>query len=221
MEILYHDKELAVCVKPAGVSSQDAGKETDLPAQLRRALGCEDVFPVHRLDTDAAGLMVLALTRGAAAALSRGIAEGGFRKEYLCAVSGVPEPPAGEWEDLLFHDRQKNKTYVVRRERRGVRRAKLAYRVLGTAETENGPAAVVRVRLFTGRTHQIRVQFAARRHPLLGDGKYGSADRRRPLALYSCLLSFRHPTTGEEMTFEKDADFFQNFCEKTLTNGME
>ncbi len=200
MQILYNDAALCVCLKPAGVLSQDGGG-TNMPALLRQALGISDIYPVHRLDTAAAGLMVYAKTGAAAAALSRQMAEHTFIKEYFAVLHGVPAQPEGEYTDLLFKDAQKNKTYVVKSARRGVREARLAYRVLSATETPAGPAALVRVRLFTGRTHQIRVQFAARRTPLFGDGKYGAKDRFPALALFSCRLAFTHPETGAPAEF--------------------
>ena len=100
-------------------------------------------------------------------------------------------------EDLLYFDRGRNRSYVVTRERRGVKRAALCYRVLGS---ENGISRVA-VRLETGRTHQIRVQFASRKMPLVGDRAYGAPPSERPMALRACFLAFDHPETGERMTF--------------------
>ncbi len=210
VKILYEDGAIVVCVKPAGLSSQQTETGRDLPAALSAQTGC-GVFPVHRLDTAAAGVMVCAKTRAAAVALSRQIAAGGFEKEYLCLVHGVPEAPAAELTDLLFRDAKKNKSYVVARPRKGVKEAKLAYRLLGTEETPAGPVSLLRVRLFTGRTHQIRVQLASRKLPLLGDGKYGAADREKTLALFSAKLSFTHPETGERLTFEQTPSFAEAF----------
>ena len=201
MRILYEDNALAVCEKPVGVSAQSAAGGEDLPALLRRETGAAEIFPVHRLDVATGGVMVFAKTKAAAAALSDQIRSGAFQKTYLCVTHGAPQPPAGTLEDLLFHDRVKNKTYVVKRERRGVKRAKLAYETLETRDTKAGELSLLRVRLFTGRTHQIRVQLASRRHPLAGDGKYGAVDAFSSPALYSCELSFFHPATGEALRF--------------------
>ncbi|MBQ7687975.1 MAG: RluA family pseudouridine synthase [Clostridia bacterium] len=207
METVFEDAAVIVCIKPAGAASQDDGTDLCMPALLRKKTGCKEIYPVHRLDTGAAGLTVFAKTRAAAAGLSRQAAEGRFRKEYLCAVHGVPEKEADVLEDLLFKDGRKNKTYVVTRERKGVKQAKLSYRTLETVFLPDGPVSVLRVRLFTGRTHQIRVQFASRRLPLLGDGKYGAADHVKNLALFCCSLSFLHPETGEALTFERTTSF--------------
>ena len=204
MEFCYLDDHIAVCEKPAGAASQDDGTPGCMPALLRARCDGE-ILPVHRLDAGTTGLMVYARTREAAAALSRQIADGTFRKEYVCAVHGIPAQPAGEWEDLLFRDARKNKSYVVKRERRGVRKAKLSYTVLSASGEGADAVSVLRIRLHTGRTHQIRVQCASRGMPLLGDDKYGAADNRKTLSLRCVFLSFRHPVTGEPLTFETDA----------------
>ena len=188
-----------MCEKPAGVLSQEGPGHT-APALLREALGGE-IYTVHRLDTAAAGCMVYARTKAAAAALSKQMTDGGFSKEYLAAVHGKPDADEGEFEDLLFKDSLKNKTYVVDTPRRGVKQAKLAYRVLQSAATPCGEGSLVRVKLYTGRTHQIRVQFASRGSPLFGDGKYGAKDHLPRLALFSCRLAFADPDTGEPLEF--------------------
>ena len=190
--LLYHDRCIAVCRKPAGVDS-----ETDMPALLAGQLKVPAVFCVHRLDRAVGGVMVYALQRESAAALSRQMADGRFRKEYLAVVHGRPEPEADTLRDLRFHDRGKNKSVVVRRARAGVKEAVLDYRVLEEAEG----LSLLSVRLHTGRTHQIRVQLAARRHPLAGDSKYGSPRRDCAIALFSHALGFCHPQTGEALDF--------------------
>ena len=190
--VLFQDHLLAVCLKPPGVLSQDGPGET-LPALLRGQLGCE-IFPVHRLDREAGGVMACAKTSRAAGALSAAMSRGEFRKEYLCIVRGCPEEAEGIYQDLLLHDKARNKSFVVRRMRGGVKEASLEYRVLA----ERDGLSLVRVRLHTGRTHQIRVQFASRGMPLLGDGRYGGGGGG--MALWSCRLAFPHPN-GEPMDF--------------------
>lgn len=191
--ILYQDRALLVCVKPAGVLSQ-AGPGEDLLQLLSAQENCS-LFPVHRLDRGVGGVMVLAKTSRAAAALSAAIGRREIQKEYLCVVRGRPAEDAGLYRDLLFHDKSRNKTFVVQRMRGGVKEAELSYQVLSSI----GDRTLIRVRLHTGRTHQIRVQFASRKTPLVGDGKYGGGSGE--IALWSCLLSFPHPETGEPLSF--------------------
>ena len=175
MEILYSDRDLAVCVKPVGLDS-----EAEVPAALREALGGE-VFPLHRLDKNVGGVMVYARTKNAAAALSKSIQNGEMVKEYMAKVHGTP-PEEGVLMDLLFKDSRKNKVFVVKKPRTGVKEAKLRYRRLGDS--------LVHVRLYTGRSHQIRVQFSSRGFPLVGDHKYGSRAEETAPMLYSCRITF-------------------------------
>lgn len=188
MELLWHDAALAVCCKPPGWLSQE-GPAQSVPAALRERLGGE-IFPVHRLDKPVGGVMVYARTAAAAAYLSRAIQEGRLEKVYLAVLRGTPPLPAGRLEDLLYHDPRRNKTYVVDRRRRGVREAALCYETVA-ADAEG---TLVRVRLLTGRTHQIRAQFAARGTPLWGDGPYGGG--KGPLGLWSAALTVPLPAGG-------------------------
>ena len=182
MDILEQNADFILCLKPAGVISEEPG----MPGLLREA-GCRQVWCVHRLDRETAGLMVYAASQRGAAFLSRAITEGRLEKEYLAVVSGDPGN-RGEMRDLLFRDKAKNKSYVVDRMRKGVREAVLRYETL---ERREG-LSLVRIRLETGRSHQIRVQFASRGFPLLGDSRYGSPVRG-DLALWSCRLRFPRP----------------------------
>lgn len=193
IDILYQDQDLAVCLKPPGVLSQD-GPGDALPSLLRSQLGC-GIFPVHRLDRDAGGVMVCAKTSRAAGALSAAMGRGDFQKKYLCIVRGRPEAEEGVCQDLLLHDKTRNKSFVVQRMRGGVKEARLEYKLLA----EKDGLSLLLVRLHTGRTHQIRVQFSSRGLPLLGDGKYGGGGGQ--MALWSCFLSFPHPN-GKMMRFQ-------------------
>ncbi len=206
MKILFSDEHIAVCIKPRGVVSQGdvVGRENML-CLLEEVLG-GPIYPLHRLDREVGGVMVYAKSKTAAANLSRDIAEHRFKKEYLALVHGVPETKNGEMKDLLFKDSSKNKSFVVKRERKGVKKASLEYELLNTVDTENGPLSVMRVLLHTGRTHQIRVQFASRKMPLVGDRKYGARDNFSVLGLWSYKISFSHPITKELLSFSAEPD---------------
>lgn len=189
MDILYSDKHIAVVIKPVGLDS-----ENQVPTALKEALGGE-VFPIHRLDQNVGGVMVYARTKQSAANLSKAVQEGAMVKEYVATVHGVP-PEQGDWEDLLWKDSRKNKVFVVKRQRGGVKEARLEFIRLAT----NGETSLVRIRLHTGRSHQIRVQFSSRGFPLVGDHKYGSRDDRTAPMLFSCRITF--PYRGETRSFE-------------------
>lgn len=194
-EILYEDKYLLVAVKPVGyLSEPGAGK--NFPAVLEEYLG-KPVFTVHRLDKAVGGVMVFAKDSKTAGNLANLVAQRQIGKEYLAVLRGVPQEKEAVLEDLLFRDAAKNKTFVVKRMRKGVRDAKLEYRLLESVEQEGQMLSLVRVQLHTGRTHQIRVQFASRQLPLLGDIRYGSKDKNCDVSLWSWRLSFVHPVTGQ------------------------
>lgn len=194
MDILYSDKQIAVVIKPLGLDS-----ESQLPAALKEALGGE-IFPIHRLDRNVGGVMVYARTKQSAAAFSKAVQEGTMVKEYVAKVHGVP-PEQGDWEDLLWKDSRKNKVFVVKRQRGGVKKARLEFTRLAT----DGETTLVRIRLHTGRSHQIRVQFSSRGFPLVGDHKYGSRDDRTAPMLFSCRITF--PYQGETRSFEALPDW--------------
>lgn len=201
-KLLYVDRDLVVLVKPVGLVSEDGGAgESVIPAAaaaLRDAGERETaLYPVHRLDRNVGGVMVYARTKQAAAALSASVADGRLEKVYLALVHGAPDAPRGTYRDLLYKDARKNKTYVVSNLRRGVREAVLDYETLAAVDG----CTLVRVRLRTGRSHQIRVQFASRKMPLVGDGKYGAKDNAKALGLFSHSLTFPHPRDGREMHF--------------------
>ena len=193
IEILKETARYLVCVKPAGTAAQGTQQEA-MPQLLSAQLGC-DIFPVHRLDQTVGGVMVYAKTAQEAARLTQAMGQGQMQKTYLAVLTGCPAERAGTLEDLLFHDRAKNKTYVVRRQRGGVKQARLHYEILA----EQDGLSLARIQLETGRTHQIRVQFASRGLPLLGDIRYGSKDANCSTALWSYRLALIHPITGERI----------------------
>ena len=187
-EILHSDDEIVVCVKPVGMDT-----EHQLPEALKEILGGE-IFPLHRLDQNVGGVMVYARTKSSAAALSRAIQDGSMIKEYVAMVHGKKKKK-GDWTDLLFKDSRKNKVFVVKKQRAGVKSARLEYRLLQAGEN-----SLVAIRLHTGRSHQIRVQFSSRGFPLVGDHKYGSRAVQTAPMLYSCRLTFPHH--GKTIQFE-------------------
>lgn len=199
MDIVYRDDALLVCVKPAGVLSTD--EPGGLPSLVREELGDPkaDVRTVHRLDRAVSGLMVLARSAAAASALSREIREDRFEKEYLAMVHGST-PDRGELRDLLWRDKARKMTFVAPEPGKGVQEAVLDFETLWRGTD----MVLVRVRLHTGRTHQIRVQFSSRGWPLYGERKYAENLDDCPLALWSHTLGFTHPATGERMRFEKE-----------------
>ena len=185
---LYVDESLIVCEKPVGVSSESSG----LPDLIRQQKGFP-VFPVHRLDQATGGAMLLARSPAACAALQRQFQEDLVTKEYLAVVSGVPETDSGLFLDLLYHDQRSNKTFVVDKQRKGVKEASCEWTVVETSEGMLGKLSLIRVRLRSGRTHQIRVQFASRKMPLVGDRRYGSRIKAHAPALWSARLCFSRP----------------------------
>lgn len=185
ISVLFENDDFAVCVKPVGIASQNDSAD-DMVKLLSSQLNCK-IYPVHRLDTAVGGTMIFAKNSATASALSKEISNGRFTKKYLAVINGTPEQKTGTMEDLLFKDSRKNKSFVVKRERKGVKKAKLDYTVLETAED----ITLVKIKLHTGRSHQIRVQFSSRKMPLVGDGKYGGSDNRCSVALWSYSVSFR------------------------------
>ena len=216
MEILFEDSAVIVCVKPQGVLSQsDKNGGESMITRLREHTGGE-IYPVHRLDKETGGVMVYAKTSAAASALSRDISERRFDKDYLALAHGTPEKESDTLCDLLFHDRAKNKSYVVKRERRGVKKAVLEYKLLEIKEIDGEKYSLLSIKLHTGRTHQIRVQFAHRKMPLAGDKKYGAQDGFSSLGLWAYKLDFINPETHKNTEFTAlpqnyISDYFRNF----------
>ena len=195
MEILYEDSRIAVCIKPPGVLSTD--EPGGMPELLRTQLKTACIRTVHRLDRVTGGIMVFARSRMAASILSEQVRSGTLQKEYLAVLHGAPPESSGLLTDLLLRDRQENITRVVSEPGKDVQQAALSYTVLETA----GQLTLVRIRLLTGRTHQIRAQFSSRGLPLWGDRKYGSPVENAYPALFACKLSFLHPQTQTPMQF--------------------
>ena len=203
-KILYEDTHLLLIDKPVGIPSQEAEGDC-VPHRL--AEHGYSVKVVHRLDKPTGGVMVYARTDKVSAKLSAIVGQHDlFQKEYFAVVQGCSDETEGTYTDLLYHDVRKNKSYVVDRQRKGVREAKLDYSVVETVTTNEGTLSLIRVRLHTGRTHQIRVQFASRKMPLYGDSRYGGA-KGHALGLWSHRLTLPHPVTGEAITAESYPDW--------------
>ncbi len=195
MEILFNDKNIIVCIKPIGLDS-----EHEVCDELKKIFK-GDIFTVHRLDKNVGGVMVYARNKQTAAYFSRIIQENHMIKEYKALVHGKVDE-SGVLENFLFKDSRKNKVFVVKKERKGVKKAKLEYHRIAMDDN----CSYVHIRLFTGRSHQIRVQFAHLGHPLIGDHKYGSKDKKTKPMLYSCRITF--PYQNKECVFESDPKWY-------------
>lgn len=198
MDILYSDNRIVVCIKPAGIVSTD--ESGGVPDLVRKYFDDESacIRTVHRLDQVVGGVMVLARSREAARRLSRQIEAHEFHKEYLAIVEGVPEHASGCLEDFLIRDKKEKMTCIADTASKYSRKAILHYRVL----TSHEMLSLIRIRLETGRTHQIRAQFSSRNLPIVGDRKYGSTtDLGHSIALWSRQLDFCHPQTEQAVSF--------------------
>ncbi|MGN1344767.1 MAG: RluA family pseudouridine synthase [Traorella sp.] len=189
MEILYSNNDLIICIKQVGFDS-----EVEMVTALKELFE-GNIYTVHRLDKNVGGVMVYARNCKTAAWLCKSIQEGKMIKEYVALVHGNP-PLSGIWEDFLYKDAKNNKVYIVKKQRKGVKKAKLEYHVLSNSQD----TSLVHIHLYTGRSHQIRVQFASRAYPLVGDHKYGSKDKNKAPLLYSCKITF--PYQEKILSFE-------------------
>lgn len=203
LSILYEDEYLIGCVKPPGVLSELAECD-NMVSRLKKYLckkGENDyVALLHRLDKNVGGVMVFSKNKSATSKMAKLINERKLVKRYYAVVNGKPKESFGTYTDLLFKDSRKNKSYVVKRERKGVKKAVLDYEVKGFIDGKS----LVLVTLQTGRTHQIRVQFASRKTPLTGDGKYGGSDNKCNIALFSTYIEFCHPITGKSIVISQN-----------------
>ena len=186
--ILYSDHQVLICEKPVGVSSESPG----LPDLVNEQTGLK-TYPVHRLDLGTGGVCILALSSRMCSALQSIFRNDMVLKDYFAVVSGKPENNSGHYDDLLFHDHRQNKTFIARQLRKGVKEAACDWSVIRSVVRNEQTLSLVRVCLHTGRTHQIRVQFASRGFPLVGDKKYGSRIKGKTPALWAGCISFPHP----------------------------
>ena len=215
LSVLFEDEHIIVVEKPPFLVCESTASKEGLADLLAERTGGY-IGTVHRLDRGVGGVMVYAKTPFAAAKLSSAVQARELKKEYLAVVRGTPTPSCGEMRDLLFHDRRQNKTFVVERQRAGVKEALLEYDTVEHLRTARGEeCTLVHILLHTGRTHQIRVQFASRGHTLLGDGKYGARGDNRQIALFATRLAFLHPVTRKKMEFEVAWDALSEIlCQK-------
>ncbi len=208
--IIYEDDDIVVCIKPKGLISQEGAPGTQsMVAVLREKCACQ-VYPIHRLDKDVGGIMVYAKNKTAAGVLSQQVSDRTMRKCYFAIAKNSDIEPRGTMEDLLFFDKGRNKSFTAKRERKGVKKAVLHYSLIKTV----GEHSLYKVELETGRTHQVRVQFASRKMPLFGDRKYGSKEKG-DIGLFSCEITFRHPKTGESLNFKAkpEQEIFYKFMQ--------
>ncbi len=201
--VLYEDNDIIACIKPCGVLSQSDEQGRENMIDILKENTDSDIFPLHRLDREVGGVMVFAKSKKAAAVLSRDISENLFKKQYIAMVHNAPIESKGVMRDLLFKDSRKNKSFVVKNARKGVKEALLEYETLKTLIIDNEQYSIIKVLLHTGRTHQIRIQFASRKMPLVGDKKYGAKDSFKNIGLWSYKLSFKHPVSRKELSFEQ------------------
>lgn len=201
MQIIYEDRYLIAVKKPINMLSEGAqGIEGKVKKYLEeKGEGLTGL--VNRLDFGVSGLILLAKTKESAKRFNKLVVQNQIKKEYLAVVHGVPTEQSGTFKDILFKDSKSNKSFVVKTLRKGAKEAELDYVVLKTKETQKGKLSLVKVRLKTGRTHQIRVQFSSRKMPLVGDGKYGGRDNC-DIALYSYKMTFNHPLTNKTISIE-------------------
>lgn len=202
LKIIFEDENLIGIVKPYGIlSTGDNSVEELLRKKNNGYIGV-----IHRLDRTTQGVMIFSKNEKMTTLLNKVFQEHDIEKEYLCVVEGKLDKSSDTFEDLLYFDRQKNKSFVVDRERKGVKDAKLSYLFL----REKDNLSLLKVFLYTGRTHQIRVQFASRKHPLVGDRRYGSKVESEKIMLCSSRLAFVDPIKNQkvELTYIPDYGYF-------------
>ncbi|WP_454960177.1 RluA family pseudouridine synthase [Filifactor alocis] len=206
IQVLYEDNHVIVVVKPYRIPSQeDNSNDTDMLTIVKEYIkekyqkpGKVFVGLVHRLDRVTGGLMVFAKTSKAASRLSEQIRTNQIEKEYLAVVHGSLKIPSGQLEDFVKKSSSKNIVSVCSKHDKNAKKCILNYHVISRLPDYS----LINVHLLTGRSHQIRVQFSSRGHSIVGDVKYGSAEKLRGhIALWAYKLSFFHPTKKEKMEF--------------------
>ena len=193
VKIIYENTDFIVCEKPTGMLTLPSeSDEKSLIDIISEQIGKKLLYPVHRLDRMTGGLVVFAKHKRAASELSVIFAEHKNEKQYFCVVHGIPEKEERSYTDLLFADKKANKAYITDKARKGVKEARLSYRLLQTRRHKEKEISLLEVSLYTGRMHQIRAQLSHHGHPLLGDGKYGSKENSCSVALHAYRLAFSY-----------------------------
>lgn len=230
IEILYEDAHVLVCCKPSGIPVQSSGMRIKDMVSILKVYRMETdankgepyIGVVHRLDQPVQGVVVFAKTKQAAADLSAQVSGGKAGKQaekiYLAVVNGSADKKEAELVDYLLKDGKTNTSRVVSKDTKGAKESRLMYQVL---EEKDGKA-LLEVKLFTGRHHQIRVQLAAAGMPIVGDQKYHPSSEKEMLALCAYSFSFKHPKTGKVMKFFRSPQggAFDNF-RQNMKNGMK
>lgn len=194
LRILFIDKDFVICEKPVGISCESPG----LPDLVKEIIHY-DCYPVHRLDAGTGGVCILAFTKKACNTLSVLFQKGYVKKEYLAVLSGKPSEESGVFRDWLFHDKERNKSYVVGNQRKGVKEAVCEWKMLESVNEKEKMMSLIRVNIQTGRTHQIRAQFASRGLPLVGDRRYGSRIKSEMIGLWANHIILPHPSRPGEI----------------------
>lgn len=226
LNIIYQCQDYIVCQKPIGISSQKSDTQEDMINLISKELNIptDKVYPIHRLDMPVGGTMIYALNSKSAAFLSSLISQNNIKKHYLAIVHGVPQNDCGIMEDLLFKDSRTNKSYVVKRMRKGVKKASLEYKLLGSTIIDGSPISLVKILLHTGRTHQIRVQFSNKKMPLVGDRRYGSGKDKCTVALWSNTLELPDDANNSKPKIYSsypDTDTFPWNCFFDIINSLK
>lgn len=220
LNILYEDEHIIVCYKPAGIPTQTKKLgEQDMVSLLKNYLKSGYVAVIHRLDQPVEGILVFAKTPFATKELNKGLQGEGFGKHYKAVVCGVPEEKVATLQDYLVKDGRTNTSRVCEQIEKDAKKAVLSYEVLAIGKDDAKDHSLVKIKLDTGRHHQIRVQMANMGCPIWGDAKYNTMevqDRRyRQIALCAYRLEFVHPKTKKKMEFEIEpkGEGFSNISE--------
>ncbi|MBP9841022.1 MAG: RluA family pseudouridine synthase [Simkaniaceae bacterium] len=195
VDILYEDLDIVVVRKPSGLLSVDKDDEREMSLHRLLKRRRQRVYPVHRLDKAASGVLVFTYSEFARDGLKNQFAAHTTYREYRAVVEGILETPSGSWINFLKEDKAL-KMYVAEEGKEAITH----FEVLKTMKDKD--ATLLKITLETGRKNQIRVQCSEAGHPICGDRKYGSqTNPYKRLALHALLLEFNHPVTGKRMRF--------------------